>query len=325
MGVGGRPCSDGGDARDDRAAGDGQLPPFFLEALEAQYDDPDDVARVVEGCHARRAFTLRVNALKSTLGEVTGALDGAGIAHEPVPWSPEALVLPGVREDAVRALDVYGQGKVYLQSLSAQVPALVLDPRAGQDILDMAAAPGGKTTQIAALTGGGAHITACEMNGGRADRLEHNLRLQGATNVTVMRMDARRLDDLFSFDRVLLDAPCSGSGTLGEGGARTRGRFTRVLVDRCVRTQTALLAKALRLAKPGSTVVYSTCSVLREENEGAIERARRGPTRFRVLPIDVDGLGMRGLPLLPTSVAGTLQICPTGLYEGFFVARLQRL
>ena len=94
------------------------------------------------------------------------------------------------------------------------IPPLVLAPRQGETVLDMAAAPGGKTTQMAALSGNAALITACEKNRIRAERMQFNLQRQGATRVSVMVEDARRLDDLFSFDRILLDAPCSGSGTI---------------------------------------------------------------------------------------------------------------
>ena len=115
----------------------------------------------------------------------------------------------------------------------------------------MCAAPGGKTTQISALTGGEARITACEMHVPRAERLEFNLARQGARNVTVMRVDARRLDDYFSFDQILVDAPCSGSGTLDAADPKMPKRFTPTLVEKSVKAQRALLAKALRLLKPG--------------------------------------------------------------------------
>lgn len=139
-----------------------------------------------------------------------------------------------------------------------------------------------------------------------------------------MRMDARRLDDMFSFDQVLLDAPCSGSGTLSLDDPKMPRRFTSTLIERCVRTQEALLSKAMRLVKPGGTVVYSTCSVLREEDEEIIKRVQN-KQRIRVLPIDMDRLRLQDVPLLPVSIDGTLRICPTSGYEGFFIAKLQRL
>ena len=296
------------------------LPEFLLDLLREQYA-ADDVTRILEGFACERPVTLRANALLATAGEVAAELDAAGIAHHGVAWYADAFVLEGVRERAVWDLPAYEQGKVYLQSLSSMLPPLVLDPRPGADVLDMCAAPGGKTTQMAALSGGRAHITACEMHGPRAEKLAFNLRRQGATGVNVMRTDARRLDDFFSFDQILLDAPCSGSGTVRLGDPRVARRLTPRLVDKSVTSQNALLDKALRLLKPGGELVYSTCSVLACENEQVVRRALERH-RCRMVPIDADRFG--GLPLLPTALEGALCVCPSELYEGFFVAKIRR-
>jgi len=224
------------------------------------------------------------------------------------------------------------------------IPALVLDPHPGEDICDMCAAPGGKTTQIAALADGKAYLTACEMHAPRAEKLQFNLNKLGASNVTVMKTDARQLDDFFSFDRILLDAPCSGSGTLRAGDARVAKHFTPALVRKSQKNQRALLSKALGLLKPGATLVYSTCSVLACENEDIVEQCLRQAKRkgiFEIQPI-IPGAGAAtdddnaplptfnarqaaALPLLPTRLDGTLCLAPTDLYEGFFVAKIKRL
>ena len=300
------------------------LPDFFEPALAEQYG-ADDVRRIVDGCYAQRAVTLRANTLKATRDEAASALDAAGIGWSPVGWHGDAFVIEGAREDAIRALPLYDEGKVYLQSLSSMIPALVLDARAGEDVCDLCAAPGGKTTQIAALSGGKALIMACEMHAPRAERLEHNLRKLGASNVTVMRTDARRLDDFFSFDRILLDAPCSGSGTLRATDPKLRQRFTPALVAKSRKAQRALLAKALKLLKPGGTLVYSTCSVLACENEDIVSEAlqqacRSGSYELKAVSLD----GGDDLPLLPTALEGCLTLCPTQRYEGFFVAKIAR-
>ncbi len=297
------------------------MPAFLGEQLLSQYGG-EEYARIEAGLSARRLATLRVNRLRSEPGAVMRALEEAGIACETVPWSEDALVLTEAREDALAALPIYASGEIYLQSLSSMIPPLVLGAREGENLLDMAAAPGGKTTQIAALTGNRAMITACERSAARAERLKFNLARQGASRVTVMNVDARQLDDLFSFDRILLDAPCSGSGTLALGaGGRQRAQFSRELLARTVKTQSALLEKALRLLRPGHEMVYSTCSVLAEENEGVIRRAlSRGGAQ--VVPIDA--AQFPGVPTLPCGVPGTLCVCPDERYEGFFVAKLRR-
>lgn len=300
------------------------LPVFFTQSLRQQLGSEELLHTLVQGYAGRRAVCLRVNTLKASVDEVCQALTDSGIAFEQAPFHPTALQITEARVDALRALDIYSQGKIYLQNFSAQLPALVLKPEAGRDILDMTAAPGGKTTQMAAITAGRAHITACEMSVPRAQKLQHNLQMQGATGVNLMRCDARRLDDFFSFDQILLDAPCTGSGTLDVHDRQLGRTLTPELLKKCMKSQRALLAKAARLLKPGGTLVYATCSVLRQENEDAIEQFL-SCNRFELLPVAGMLAGLESLPRLPVVLPQTLCIRPTQLYEGFFVARLRRL
>ena len=296
------------------------IPELLLALLREQYG-PDETDRIVSG-FIRRAVTLRVNTLKSSADDVTAALDSASIAWQPVPWYADALILPEAREEDVRALPVYEQGGVYLQSLSSMIPPLLLNPRPGETVLDMAAAPGGKTTQMAALSGNAALITACEKNAIRADRLQFNLDRQGVKRVSVMRQDARQLDDLFRFDKVLLDAPCSGSGTVVIAEGEPQRRMTPDWLRKTAQTQKALLQKALRLLPKGREMVYSTCSVLRMENEDVLTAVLPG-AGAEVVPIDHEMT--RHLPQLPVSIPGTLCVCPDALHEGFFAAKIRKL
>ena len=296
-----------------------EIPPFLREQLLSQYGE-DVTAQIASGYAQRRLTSLRVNRLKAEPQAVRGALTAAGIACEGVAWSGDALVLPDADERAVAALPLYERGEVYMQNLSSMLPPLLLCAQPGENVLDMAAAPGGKTTQIAALTGNGAMITACERNAARCERLRFNLERQGAQRVTVMNIDARQLDDLFAFDRILLDAPCSGSGTV-QLGERSRARFDRETLARVTRMQEALLVKALRLLRPGHEMIYSTCSVLAQENERMVERIAR---RCGAAVVPLELAGFEDVPQLPTALPGTLCVCPDARYEGFFVAKLRR-
>ena len=293
------------------------IPAFLKDMLEKQYGEAI-TARIYEGFAARRRATLRVNTIKSDAGTVSAALSAAGVEHSAAPWSENALIMPHGSEAAVQALPLYGEGHVYMQSLSSMVPPVVLAPQAQECILDMAAAPGGKTTQMAALSGCRAQITACEKNKIRADRLRYNLERQGAKGVVVMETDSRQLDDFFAFDKILLDAPCSGSGTLSTEGYCA---FNKELLDRSVKTQEKLLRKALALLKPGHEMVYSTCSILHQENEGLLARVLPS-AQGEIVPIDPAAFA--GMPLLPVTAPGTLCICPDEFYEGFFVAKIRK-
>ncbi|MDO4182647.1 MAG: RsmB/NOP family class I SAM-dependent RNA methyltransferase [Coriobacteriia bacterium] len=300
------------------------LPDFFTQALALAYS-AEDAQRVIDGCQQRRAVSLRANTLKSDAAAVGQALSAAGLSWQSVPWYTDAFLLENARERELWDLPLYQEGHVYLQSLSSMLPPLVLAPAPGTDILDMCAAPGGKTTQMAALGGKQAHITACEMNGPRVEKLEYNLCRQGASNVTVMRQDARRLDSFFSFDAILVDAPCSGSGTLFAQDPKLAKRFTPQLLQKSQKNQAALLTKALELVKPGGTVVYSTCSVLPCENEDIVSACLKKANKrgfYQLEPIQLPGADC--LPLLPCTLPQALTLCPTPTYEGFFVAKIVR-
>ncbi|NBH32504.1 RsmB/NOP family class I SAM-dependent RNA methyltransferase [Clostridiaceae bacterium] len=296
------------------------IPEFLREKFEQQYTKKL-AEKIVKGYGQERPVSLRVNTLKTDSWQVKVSLEQNGIACQEVSWSKDALVVEKVREPVLQNLKLYQDGEIYLQSLSSMLPPLIVEPMAGENILDMAAAPGGKTTQMAALSGNMASITACEKNKIRAERLQYNLEKQGAMRVCVMVTDSRKLDDFFSFDKVLLDAPCTGSGTLEVCRRDRRESFGEDLLRRSAKVQEELLLKAFKLLKPGHELVYSTCSILAEENEQVVERVlMKG--KGKVIPIDYEAFS--GVPFLPVQIEGTLCVCPNEWYEGFFVAKLQK-
>lgn len=294
---------------------------FLEEKLEKQYGTKI-TKEIIEGYQTKRKTTLRINTIKSNIEEIKNELEKEKIEYEIVKWSKEALIIKNADEKTIQEMEIYKNGKIYLQSLSSMLPPIILEPKEGTDILDMAAAPGGKTTQIAALTNNKAHITACEKNKIRAERLKYNVDKQGATCVFIMPKDARFIDDFFSFDQILLDAPCSGSGTLDYNDANVEKYFTEQLIERSSKTQKTLLSKAIKLLKPGHEMVYSTCSILDCENEDVVSSVIKNGN-IEIVPINFEG--MEKLPILPTKISGTLCVKPTELYEGFFVAKIKRL
>lgn len=295
------------------------VPALLVEKLRAQYGQA--LAEEIIAGFVRRPVTLRVNTIKSTAEAVGEVLTRTGIAWEKSPWYEEAFILRDVREEAVQALPEYEAGHMYLQSLSSMMPPLVMAPAKNESILDMAAAPGGKTTQMAALSGNTALITACEKNKIRAERLQFNLDRQGVKRVNVMCQDARQLSDLFKFDKVLLDAPCTGSGTILIAEGEPERRMDAAWVMKTAQTQKAMLKKALTLLSAGHEMVYSTCSILREENEDVLQ-AVLPAMNAEVVPIEHAFL--QHAPLLPTTIPGVVCVRPTELYEGFFVAKIRK-
>ena len=291
-----------------------QIPQFARQLLVEQYGE-NLANKIIEGYSKQRAVTLRVNTIKTNKESIKTKLQEAGIETEDVSWYEDGLIIKNVREEEIKKLDIYENGELYFQSLSSMLPPIILEPKQGENILDMAAAPGGKTTEMAALTQNKAYITACEKNKIRAERLKYNLQKQGVGCVNVMLEDARKLSDFFSFDKILLDAPCSGSGTM----SIFDDNFNKELVDRSSRTQEELLKKALKILKAGGEMVYSTCSILAQENEEVLKRVvlRSGAEIVPIEPI-------KDVPLLPTSIEGVMYVCPTELYEGFFVAKIRK-
>lgn len=297
------------------------IPDFFIEMLKKQYGE-EIAATIINGYGVNRKTTFRINRLKTTLEEVTAVMKEKGIAFSRVEYYEDAFILDVQNEKCVEELDIYKEGKIYMQSLSSMLPPLILEPAAKQDILDMAAAPGGKTSQMAAMTDNKAFITACELNTIRAERLKYNMNKQGAACVNVMTKDARTIDDFFKFDKILLDAPCSGSGVLDIEDEKLAATFTKKLIDKSVKSQSALLKKAATVLKKNCDMVYSTCSVLEEENEAIIKKLISEGT-FKVIPIDTEIF--KGMPLLPVKIPGTLCVAPNELYEGFYVAHLKKV
>ena len=297
------------------------VPEFLIEMLEKQYGE-NLTKNIIEGYGVKRKVTFRVNTLKANSDDIEKVLEKNRIEYKKVPFYFDAFIIENVRENEIRDLDIYKNGEIYMQSLSSMLPPIILNPKENMDILDMTAAPGGKTTEIAAIVKNKARITAVEMNKIRVEKLKFNIEKPGASSVYVMEQDARKIDDFFSFDGILLDAPCSGSGTININNPKLERIFTKELIKKSVKAQGELLKKAINILKKGSEIVYSTCSILKEENEEIIERVLR---TGKVEIVEINFQGIESLPKLPTKMNGTLCVMPTEEYEGFFVAKLKKL
>lgn len=292
------------------------IPEFLIEQLNNQYGE-NITKQILEGYNKKRNTTLRVNTTKTTKENIKNILDKENIKYEDVSWYDDALILE--EEKNLRELDIYKNGEIYMQSLSSMIPPIVLEP-IREKILDMAASPGGKTTEIYNLSNKEALITAVEKNPIRADRLKYNLNKQGTT-ATVLISDASKLDEFFRFDKILLDAPCSGSGTLSTLD-NSLNHFNKNLIKNSVETQQKLLSKALQILKQNSTMVYSTCSILYEENEQQLEKLLK-QNKIEIIPINEELF--KEIPTLPTKIPGTICVLPNELYEGFFVAKIKKI
>ena len=297
-----------------------KLPEFLIKKLNKQYGE-ELFSKILNGYKEKRVVTLRVNTLKSNVQKVKEELTANNINFSEVSWNKDALIIENANEEDLQKLSIYEDGEIYLQSLSSMLPPVIMEPKENTDILDMTAAPGGKTTQIAAISNNNANITACEMNNIRIEKLKYNIEKQGATSVVVLQADSRNLNDYFAFDQILLDAPCSGSGTIDLNNERTYKNFTEKLVEKSTKSQLTLLRKALKILKPGHEMIYSTCSILQEENEDILEKVLK-EFNSEIIPIEINKI--EDIPILPTKIKGTLCVCPNKYYEGFFVVKIRK-
>lgn len=297
-----------------------KVPDFLYKLLLEQYGEKI-TNNIIQGYLEKRPVTLRVNTLKTNVDNIKKALNESNIKYKEVIWSKDALIIEEADENKIRKLNIYNNGEIYLQSLSSMLPPIILSPKENENILDMAAAPGGKTTQVSALSNGKALITACEKNKVRSERLKYNIEKQGANGICVLVEDARKLNSFLSFDKILLDAPCSGSGTICLNDEKLEKYFKEELIERSSRVQFELLKKAVEILKPGHEMIYSTCSILKNENENNLLKILKSG-KVEIVPISEEIF--RDIQVLPVTIEGTICVCPSKLYEGFFIAKLRK-
>lgn len=295
----------------------GDIMTYFEEKCLSYYSE-EELNEIIVGMQ-KRLTTFRINPLKKD-GNVLREIENNNLKITKSAIYDLAYILKNGNETSLESLNCYKNGQIYLQSLSSMMPPLKMDLVPGHAILDMAAAPGGKTTEMAALSMNKTSITACELNKIRAQRLKFNVDLQGASSVYVMNVDARHLDEFFTFDEILLDAPCSGSGTREFNSEGLKG-LTKELVEKSVKSQEILLKEAFKHLKKNGTMIYSTCSIFKCENEEVVLKALKGK-KYEVIPISFDD---KNLHLLPSTIKGALTIMPNEYFEGFFMIKIKKI
>ena len=315
------------------AAGGAGLPQAFLERLQ-RILPPEAFERALHALHAPPPVALRANTLRITPAALAGRLRDAGLTPSALPWEPDALLLPAAQRAALTHGPLARQGLFWIQNPSSMLPPRALAPQPGEAVLDLAAAPGGKTLHMACLMQGRGRLSAVEPVRERYHRLRANLAAQGADWVRTYRRDGRGVwrSCPERFDRVLLDAPCSTEARMRPHDPASFAHWSPAKIREAARKQGRLLYSAFQSLKPGGVLVYSTCSYAPEENEAVVSRLlRRFPDAAAVeeadLPVDncMPGLrGWEGKPFDPRLEAAS-RILPDGLMEGFFLCRIRKL
>ena len=303
-----------------------RLPDAFLDAIDERYS-PLTVDQILLGLSGERDTTLRVNTLRADVREVMRLFQKKNIKFVRVPWCRDALDLKNADERTIQKLPIYQEGGVYLQSLSSMLPPLALAPEPGERVLDLTAAPGSKTTQMAAMMENRGFLLANELDKIRCERLRYNLEVQGVTIATVCTGAGEKVGQAHpaEFDRVLLDAPCSGEGRFLANKSITYRNWSERTVQQCARVQRRLLQSACQALKPGGILVYSTCTLNLTENEQVLDWALQSlPLEMLDLDLQVPGSRPAFAAGYRPAVGKALRILPSRTMEGFFVSKLRK-
>ena len=284
------------------------LPELFLQRMKAQLGQ--EYEEFLKSLERPRAVALRMNPLK---GPQIPSLPFLGA---PVPWEPMGYYYD---PEARPGLHVYHEaGVYYLQEASAMAPVSLLDPQPGERVCDLCAAPGGKTSQIAGRMMGQGFLLCNEINPKRAKILSRNMERMAVSNALVTNEPPASLAARFPgfFDRVLVDAPCSGEGMFRKEEAAVTD-WSPETVEMCARRQGEILHSAAQMVRPGGRLVYSTCTFAPEEDEGAVAAFLAAHPEFTPETVDA--------PWFVSGENGSHRMWPHKLLgEGHFAAVLRK-
>lgn len=279
-----------------------------------------------------RRQSVRLNPLQGDPKQTLAGLKAAGFDGEPYSWAPDCYTITSPVE-AVRDSAEVAAGEAFIQNAASWLPVLMLDPQPGDAILDVCAAPGGKTSHIAAITDNQAQIWANDNSRPRLAKLRANMQ---RLNVQIERYTlydatqlARKLEGE-QFDRVLLDAPCSGEGLMQLDRDADFATWSVAHIKRLQQLQRRILSQAWQLLKPGGTLVYSTCTLAPEEDEAVVDYLLRSQPDAQIVRLELN-LPNRvptvrewnGKAFAP-EVQGCLRLKPSEQIEAFFVCKLQK-
>jgi 16S rRNA (cytosine1407-C5)-methyltransferase len=280
----------------------------------------------------KRQQSVRINTLKATVDDALEQLKELGWSGEPIPWSKGCYtVLEGLQ--AIRDSELFATGQVYIQNAASWLPVLALDPQSGETVLDVCAAPGGKASHIAALANNQVELTVNDNSRPRLAKLKANLARLGVENVEYTLYDATQLARKLEggqFDKILLDAPCSGEGMMRLDNDKDFANWSTAQIKRLSQLQKWLITQAWQLLKPGGTLVYSTCTMAPEENEVVIDYLLRHVDDARVdYQLPKAKLNNRVPAVLEwhdrtfnPQISGAMRLIPSPEVEAFFVCKL---
>lgn len=311
-----------------------QLPLDFLHRLERIIPE-ENLPSVLDSYQHPKPIGCRINTLKIDIDDAYQALSDHHFTPSQAPISQSAFTLPHIEREKLINHPLFQTGIIYIQSLSSQIPPLVLAPRPHEEVLDLTAAPGSKTTQIAALMQNTGRLAAVEKSKNRFYKLKANCDNLGVTNAVFYWKDGTTVGRACKerFDRILLDAPCSAEGRFDTSDEKSITHWSLSKVKALAKKQWPLLLSAWQALKPGGTLVYATCTLAPEENELVLAKLlTRFPTQAHIQPISLqskldatqNGLTSWKNKTLPDALSHTLRILPSEIMDGFYIGLIHK-
>ncbi len=296
------------------------LPEWLTERLRAQFDDAE-TRLLAEALNRPAPVDLRVNSLKAERGDVQARLNAEGFPSQPTPYSP--LGLRRTERTPLFNTKSFKDGLFEIQDEGSQLLSLLLEPKRQEMVVDFCAGAGGKTLHLGALMANTGTLYAFDVSAKRLERLKQRLKRAGLNNVrsvTIAHERDERVQRLHGkIDRVLVDAPCSGTGTLRRNPDI---KWRAIDLAELATNQKKILAAAAQLTKPGGRLVYATCSLLHEENDDIVNDFLAGHADFTLLPAG-EILARRHVSLETTD--DILRLYPhRHRTDGFYAVALER-
>ena len=301
-----------------------KLPLDFIAELNDTFNSRI-ADKILSGMLEKRIVTLRVNNLKYDIIKLKKYFEEMKIEYEDVPWYGDALIILNTNEKYLKELEIYKKGYIYLQSLSSMIPPLVLEPKENDRVLDLTAAPGSKTTQMASMMNNKGYILANELNKIRCDKLKYNINMQGVTICEVINGKGEEIGKIYKeqFDKVLLDTPCSGEGRFLLQDEKTYSNWSKKQIKELVEIQKNLFFSAISSLKKGGVMVYSTCTLNKYENEEILNFAlNKFDIKIEEIKIDLKNT-LKGITKgYNNEIRNAVRVLPTKKQEGFFIAKI---
>lgn len=307
------------------------LPKDLIERLHGLYGE-SKYGQIMKAFCEKKPTTFRANTLKIDAESLREKLDNLGINTKRVNWNKDAFIYEGNLR-TLTDLDLYKNGVFYVQSLSSMIPPMILAPNPGEKILDITAAPGSKTTQMAAMMKNKGEIVANDISQIRLYKLEANVRIQGVDIVRKTNKDARSVWKDFPeyFDKTLVDVPCSLEGKIYCYEPKTYKNWSVRNIKDLSKRSKWILRSAISATKVGGRIVYSTCTLSPEENEGVIqwilekEKGKIELEYFRIPGLITDPpIAKWEDTSFSKEITRTARILPSATMEGFYIAVLRK-